>query len=24
VGDVFHVVPAITKRVKELNANKVC
>ena len=24
VGDVFHVVPAITKRIKELNANKVC
>ncbi len=23
VGDVFHVVPAITKRIKELNANKV-
>lgn len=24
VGDVFHVVPAITKRIKELNATKVC
>lgn len=24
VGDVFNVVPAITKRIKELNANKVC
>jgi electron transfer flavoprotein alpha subunit len=24
VGDVFHVVPAITKRIKDLNANKVC
>lgn len=24
VGDVFNVVPAITKRVRELNANKVC
>jgi electron transfer flavoprotein alpha subunit len=24
VGDVFHVVPAITKRIKELNAKKVC
>jgi electron transfer flavoprotein alpha subunit len=24
VGDVFHVVPSITKRIKELNSNKVC